>query len=156
MTLNEDFEDLLDALDEAEVEFILVGAHALAAHGVPRATGDIDILIRADKANAQRVLQALLLFGAPVEQHNVSASDFEVEGDVYQMGLPPRRIDLLTQIDGVSFDEAWHRRVQMSYQGRRLPVLGLQDLIRNKRACGRPKDRADLDLLRAAGVDLDS
>lgn len=156
MTLNEDFEDLLDALDEAEVEFILVGAHALAAHGVPRATGDIDILIRADKANAQRVLQALLLFGAPVEQHNVSAGDFEVEGDVYQMGLPPRRIDLLTQIDGVSFDEAWNRRVQLSYHGRRLPVLGLQDLIRNKRACGRPKDRADLDLLRAAGVDLDS
>ncbi|MFK7926580.1 MAG: hypothetical protein AB8H79_00210 [Myxococcota bacterium] len=153
--LNEDFEDLLDALEEASVRYVVVGAHALAAHGVARATADIDILVQAGAANAKRVYDALVTFGAPIEQHGITAQDFEVEGDVYQMGLPPRRIDLLTRIDGVSFEQAWNGRKEVTYAGRRLLVLGLHEFITNKRAAGRPKDLADLELLRAAGVETD-
>lgn len=154
MSLNEDFEDLLDALDEARVRYLIVGAHALAAHGIPRATGDIDILVQAERGNAARVYEALVQFGAPIEQHRITPADFEVEGDVYQMGLPPRRIDLLTRIDGVTFDEAWEGRDVLTYEGRRLAVLSVRDLVRNKRAAGRPKDLADLELLRSVGVDV--
>ncbi|MFT7518427.1 MAG: hypothetical protein ACI9MC_000558 [Kiritimatiellia bacterium] len=155
MKLNEDFEDLLDALEATGVRFLVVGAHALAAHGVPRATSDIDILVQAESANARRVYEALVLFGAPVEQHRITARHFETEGDVYQMGLPPRRVDLLTRIDGVSFEEAWNGREEVLYEGRRLAVLGLHEFIANKRAAGRLKDLADLEMLRAAGVNVD-
>lgn len=152
MRLNEDYEDFLDALEATRARFLVVGAHALAAHGVPRATGDIDILVRADSEKAERVYRALLQFGAPVEQHGITPRDFAVAGDVCQMGLPPRRIDLLTRIDGVDFDQAWNGRATIVYAGRQLPVLGLDALVANKRASGRPKDLADLDLLRAAGL----
>lgn len=104
--LNEDFIDMLASLDEHEVDFIIVGAYALAVHGFPRATGDIDVLVRATTTNSERVFRALIAFGAPVESHGVGKDDFARTGNVYQVGLPPRRIDLLTSISGVSFDEA--------------------------------------------------
>lgn len=145
--LNEDFVDLLRALLAANVEFVIVGAHALAAHGLPRATGDLDVLVRATAENAVRVLEALRTFGAPIAAHGVRAADFEVGDNVYQIGLPPRRIDLLTSISGVSFDEANASRVFVVLEGMTLPVIGLKALVANKRATARPKDIVDADAL---------
>lgn len=149
IALNEDFRDMLEALNHAHVEFLLVGAHALAVHGLPRATGDIDLLVRPTDDNAQRVVAALQMFGAPIEAHGLSAKDFSTQGTVYQLGLPPRRIDLLTEISGVSFDEAWDDRVQASIDGIAVQVIGRRTLLRNKRATARPKDLADAEALEA-------
>lgn len=145
--LNVDFLDLLEALARAEVEFLIVGAHALAAHGIPRATGDLDVWVRPTAQNAVRVVAALEAFGAPLGAHGVTAADFERQGTVYQMGLPPRRIDVLTQISGVSYEEAWPGRVAMAIAGRAVFFLGREALLKNKRAAGRPKDLVDADAL---------
>jgi len=142
--LNEDFEDLLRSFEEAEVEYLIVGAHALAAHGLPRATGDLDCFVRASDENAERVLSALRAFGAPIDQHHVGVRDFSRPGGVYQMGLPPRRIDILTEISGVTFDEAWATRIEAEVDGLTLPMVGRDALVRNKRASGRLKDLADV------------
>lgn len=132
---------------ESGVRFLIVGAHALAVHGVPRATGDLDIFVACDAANAARVFQALLRFGAPLESHGVTPGDFERTGTVYQLGLPPRRIDLLTSISGVGFDDAEASAVVTELDGIRLPILGRRHLIANKLAAGRPKDLVDAELL---------
>ena len=145
--LNDDFRDLLACLGEANVAFVIVGAHALAAHGLPRATGDIDVLVAPNSENAEKVMQALLAFGAPTSAHGVAAADFTILGQVYQLGVPPRRIDLLTSIDGLTFDEAYRTRVEATVSGLKLPFLGRDVLIANKRAAGRPKDLADLAAL---------
>jgi hypothetical protein len=145
--LNEDFVDLLRSLIEAHAEFVIVGAHALAAHGLPRATGDLDVLVEPTPENAERVLDALRNFGAPLAAHGVSRADFETPDNVYQIGLPPRRIDLLTSINGVSFEEARATRIFVDLEGLRLPVLGRAALVKNKRATGRPKDAVDADAL---------
>jgi hypothetical protein len=145
--LNEDFVDLLRAFLTAGVEFIVVGAHALAAHGYPRATGDLDVFVRPSSENAERVLEALREFGAPLEAHGISREDFELTGNVYQIGLPPRRIDLLTSISGVSFEEARDTRILVDLEGMTLPVLGRAALVKNKRATGRAKDIVDADAL---------
>jgi len=149
-TLNEDFKDLLEALLEAEAEFLIVGAHAMAVHGVPRATGDIDILVRPSEANAARVIAALERFGAPLEVHGVSQADFTRADLVYQVGLPPRRIDLLTSISGVTFAEAWASRIEVELEQLRLPVIGKEALLRNKRSTGRKKDEVDAELIAEA------
>jgi hypothetical protein len=145
--LNVDFLDLLDAFSGAGVESIVVGAHALAVQGIARATGDLDVLVRPTPENAERVIQALQVFGAPLAQHGVTVSDFTRPGCVYQMGLPPRRIDVLTHISGVAFDEAWASRKIVAVGGRLVPFLGREALLRNKRAAGRPKDLVDVELL---------
>ncbi len=145
--LNEDFIDLLAELDDAGAEFLIIGAHALAVHGVARATGDLDVFVRRSTENAERVLTALRLFGAPVDAHRLTAGDLNRPGTVYQVGLPPRRIDLLTSIDGCDFEEAWRGRTEVDVQGRRLPFLGRRELEINKRASGRTKDLLDLELL---------
>jgi hypothetical protein len=145
--LNEDFVDLLRALLVARVEFLIVGAHALAAHGIPRATGDLDVLVEPSVENADRVLAALREFGAPLAAHGVTRAAFEVPDNVYQIGLPPRRIDLLTSITGVSFDEARTSRIFVSVEGMTLPMIGRDALVKNKRATARPKDLVDADAL---------
>ena len=145
--LNDDFRDVLGELIEAGVDFVVVGAHALAAHGLPRATGDIDILVRPSPDNAARVVAALTKFGAPLQAHGVGAKDFERPGTVYQMGLPPRRIDVLTEISGVSFERAWDTRVPVEVDGIELPFLGRDALVENKRATGRDKDLVDVKAL---------
>lgn len=150
--LNEDFLDLLTAFREEGVEFLLVGAFALAANGAPRFTGDLDVWVRPDPGNAERVLRGLQRFGAPIAAHGISVDDLGQPGSVYQMGLPPRRIDVLTQIDGVTFDEAWAGRLEARVGSVTLPFLGLRELIRNKRATGRAKDLLDIELLREAGA----
>ena len=150
--LNDDFVDVLDCLQRAAVEFVIVGAHALAAHGIARATGDIDIFVRPSAENATRLLSALADFGAPLAAHQVTERDFSVSGTVYQIGLPPRRIDLLTEISGVSFEEAWTTRLAATVAGMQLAFLGREALIKNKLAAGRDKDLIDAKaLLRAAG-----
>jgi hypothetical protein len=144
---HDDFVDLLEELSRAGCDFVVVGAHALAAHGIARATGDLDVFVRPDGANAVAVVRALQSFGAPLEAHGVSAQDFASPGAVYQLGLPPRRIDLLTQISGVAFDEALHGHV-VAHVGRvSVRCIGLEAMIRNKRAAGRPKDLVDVDAL---------
>ena len=150
--LNPDFVDILVAFAAEEVEFLIVGAFALAVHGAPRFTGDIDLWVRPSGENAHRVRRALATFGAPLTSHGVATSDFAAAGTVYQMGLPPRRIDILTTIDGVNFDDAWKTRVERALNGLVLPFLGLEELVQNKRAAGRAKDLLDIELLRELGV----
>lgn len=148
--LNADFLDMLDALEEAGTSYIVVGAHAMAVHGVPRATGDLDIFVEPSADNAGRVADALRSFGAPLDIHGVGEADFAQPGTVYQLGLPPRRIDLMTAISAVPFREAWESRVEVEVEGRRIPFLGRQSLIANKRASGRTRDLLDIELLREA------
>jgi hypothetical protein len=145
--LNSDFSDVLIALADARADFIVVGAYAMALHGTPRSTGDIDIFVRPDAANAMRVYSALEAFGAPLESAGIAAADFAKEGLVYQIGLPPRRIDILTSISGVPFDEAASDVVEVQLNGRAIRFLGRAALIRNKKASGRPKDLVDVDVL---------
>jgi hypothetical protein len=140
---NADFLDLVDALSAAQVEFLVVGAFALAHHGLVRATSDIDFVVRATPENARSVFEALRAFGAPLASVGVSESDFASPGQTYQMGQKPRRIDILTQLSGVSFDDAWANRVVGEVRGRRVPYIGVNALRTNKLASGRPKDLAD-------------
>ena len=148
--MNEDFHDFLAALIAAGARFVVVGAHALAIHGVPRATGDLDVWIGPGSENADHVWAALSRFGAPLEVIGVTRADLERVDQVIQIGLPPRRIDVLTGISGVTFDEAWPSRVIQEEGGIEIPFLGRADLIRNKQASGRAKDASDLDALRSS------
>jgi hypothetical protein len=148
--MNEDFRELLAALIESETRFLVVGAFALAAHGAPRATGDLDVWVEPTPENARRVLRALQAFGAPLQALGITPADFEAEGQVVQLGLPPRRIDLLTAITGVGFEEAWEHAVVVRVDALDLPVIGREQLIRNKRALGRARDLADIEALEAS------
>ena len=140
--LNPDFRDMLSALCDEGVEFIVVGAYALAAYGSPRATGDIDIWVRATDENAQRVWRALQSFGAPL--FDLSVDDLKKPDIVFQVGVVPRRIDIITSITAVTFDEAWPERKEVEIAGLKFAVLGRNHLIQNKRAVARPKDIADI------------
>ena len=141
-TLPTDFRDMLSALSDVGAEYLVVGAHAMAAHGLPRATGDLDVWVRAERANAERVLQALAAFGAPTA--GLDGADFFEPDGVIQFGVSPYRIDFLTSIDGVAFDEAWPARVELRLAGLTIPVIGRDHLIQNKRATDRPQDRTDV------------
>jgi predicted nucleotidyltransferase len=143
--LTPDFVAMLSALSAEHVEFMLVGAHALAAHGFVRATQDIDILVRPTPENARRVFAALRTFKAPLL--NLVEADLLNPDVIYQVGVEPNRIDLMNDISGVSWDEAWAGRTEIVIEGMHVPVLGLEEFVRNKRASGRPKDRADLILI---------
>ncbi len=143
--MNRDFVEMLSALSAAGVRFLVVGAHALAAHGAPRATGDLDIWVEASRENAARVLEALGRFGAPL--FDLTVDDLCALDTVFQIGLPPSRIDILTGISGVEFDGAWSRRMDVAIGDLTVGTLGRADFITNKRAAGRPKDLLDLELL---------
>jgi predicted nucleotidyltransferase len=145
--VNRDFIDILAALVACRARFLVVGAHALAVHGVPRATGDLDIWLDPAAENAERVWAALGAFGAPLESLDLGQSDLQTPEQVIQIGLPPRRIDLLTAISGVEFDEAWAARVTHSIDGIDVTFLGREELVRNKKASGRYQDLADLESL---------
>lgn len=143
--MNRDFVEMLSALSAAGARFLIVGAHALAAHGAPRATGDLDIWIRATPDNAARVLDALRRFGAAL--FDLTIDDLSKPDTVFQIGLPPSRIDILSSISGVDFDHAWSNRLQITIGDLEIGVIGREDFIANKTAVGRPKDLLDLTLL---------
>jgi hypothetical protein len=143
--LNEDFLDLLSALHVAEARFLVVGAYAVGVHGRPRATKDLDLWVEASDENAAKVFQALREFGAPLG--DLTERDLAVVGTAFKMGEPPRRIDILTQIDGVTFEDAWPRHVDAQFGAVPCTVIGRDDLLANKRASGRPQDLADVDAL---------
>lgn len=145
--LNKDFRDILSAFCEEKVEFMLVGAYALAAHGLPRATGDIDLWIKRSNENAERVWRALKKFGAPLS--DLAKDDLTSSGTVIQLGVTPQRIDILTEITGVEFEQAEPERLIISIEGIQIPVIGRTHLIRNKKAVGRPQDEADVSRLEA-------
>lgn len=140
---------MLSALSEAGAEFLVVGAHALAAHGYPRATGDLDIWVRPTKENAERVWQAIEKYGAP--RRNLALEDFCTSDTVFQIGIAPNRVDILTSIDGVTFDEAWEHRMETAVDKVRFFVLGREQLLKNKLAVRRPKDLADAAWLEESG-----
>lgn len=146
--LNPDFKDMLCAFNAEGVEYLVVGAYAMASHGFPRATGDIDFWIRRTPENADRVLRALVAFGAPTDQ--LSREDLLAPEMIVQFGVEPNRIDLLTSIDGVEFGQAYAGRTVTELDEVTVPFLGLTDLIRNKRATGRDKDAVDAALLEGA------
>jgi hypothetical protein len=143
---NPDYRDILSAFSDEKVEYLLVGAYALAAHGFVRATGHIDLWARPSEENAERIMRALARFGAPVAE--VSVDDFKEPDIVFQMGVAPRRIDILTMIDGVSFDEAWQERKQIVVDGLPIHVISKLHLAKNEESTGRPQDKVDLDWLR--------
>ena len=147
--MSPDFKDLLSAFNAHRVEYLVVGAHALAAHGHVRATGDLDVWIRPEAANAKRVIAALESFGAPL--HDLTETDLIRPGTVFQIGVAPIRIDVLTSIDGVAFEEAWEDRMTAKFVDLPVPVLSARHLIRNKRTVGRPQDLADVHWLEKAG-----
>ena len=141
--MNPDFVDLLRAFVAHDVRFLIVGAYALAVHGRPRATGDLDVWVDATPSNAPRVMHALAEFGAPMAQ--ISEADFSQPGVVYQMGIPPGRIDILTALSGLAFEEAWQGRVRQNVGDVQADFIGREAFIRNKRATGRAKDLGDIE-----------
>jgi hypothetical protein len=145
--LNSDYKDILYALSKENVKFILVGAYALAVHGYPRSTGDIDLWIMPEKSNAEALMRALIRFGAPVDA--ISADDFQVENNVFQIGIAPRRVDIISSLDSLVFGEAFVHSVLIEIDSIPVHVLSIPDLIRNKRAAGRTKDIADAEMLEA-------
>ncbi|HXH60605.1 MAG TPA: hypothetical protein VNI20_04540 [Fimbriimonadaceae bacterium] len=151
MDLNPDWREFFESFEKHEVEFMVVGALALACHGHPRLTGDLDVWIRPTAHNASRVLVALQEFG--VGSLTVSTNDLTSDDAVPQIGYPPRRIDLLTFATGVSFEDAWSRKVTMPFGTLNVPVIGKQDLIVNKRSTGRLQDLADAAALEGEAND---
>ncbi|MEB3222548.1 MAG: hypothetical protein VKS61_10760 [Candidatus Sericytochromatia bacterium] len=144
-----DFVEMLCALSDAGVEYLLVGAHARAVHGTPRATGDLDLWVRRTPENARRMMRALAAFGAPL--HELSEADLLEPELVFQIGVAPNRIDLLTDVSGVTFDDAWPRKTWLRLQGIEVPVIGRDDYLANKRATGRMRDLADVEDVEANG-----
>jgi hypothetical protein len=146
--LNPDFRDMLSAFIEQGVEFLVVGGYAMAAHHLPRATKDLDLWVHPSAENADRVLRALDAFGAP--RHGLTAADLKAQGTIYQVGVPPNRIDVITTVDGVEFADAWVDRSNVEIDGITVPVIGRRALIANKRTVARPQDLVDADLLESA------
>jgi hypothetical protein len=145
MSLSKDFVEFIECLNDRRVDYLLVGAHALAFHGLPRFTKDIDFWVRPTAENAARLLAALAAFG--FDDIGLAPEDFTDTGKVIQLGQPPNRIDLVTSVDGVEFDGAFDRRVESSYKGHPLMVISRKDLIANKQATGREQDLLDVKLL---------
>jgi len=145
MEVQRDFRDLLELLNAHKVEYMIVGAYALAFHGAPRYTGDIDIYVRPDPENAQRVMAALNDFG--FGSTGLTAADFEIGDKVVQLGFPPVRVDIVTSITGVSWEEAVSGKVEGTYGDIRVYYIGREQFISNKRVLGRNKDLADLEAL---------
>ncbi|MFH1092094.1 MAG: hypothetical protein V1742_11055 [Pseudomonadota bacterium] len=145
MELQPDFKELLSWLNEHQVEYLIVGGYALAFHGAPRFTGDLDILINPDPKNAGRVMAALEAFG--FRSAGLSAADFQAPGNVIQLGFPPVRIDIMTSITGVPWPEAFSGRAAGLYGDVPVFFIGRSQLMANKRALGRKRDLADLEAL---------
>jgi hypothetical protein len=145
MILNSDYRDILYALSERKAKFLLVGAYAMAVHGYPRSTMDIDLWIMPDPENASLVLKSLEDFGAPTS--GLSPEDLQKDDLIFQIGVAPRRIDILTSIDALQFVDAFSRSKKIEIDTIPVHILSIPDLITNKRATGRLKDLADVEAL---------
>lgn len=144
--LNQDYREMLSVLSDNNVRFLVVGAYAMAGHGYPRATGDIDIWVEPSEENSEKVCNSLIAFGAPGEFYNKNT--FEEKGIILQIGVAPRRIDILTHIGDVEFREAWDKRKIIEIEGLKIPIIGIDELIRSKLSAGRDKDIADVKKLK--------
>jgi hypothetical protein len=145
MEVQKDFKDLFALFNDHHVEYIIVGSYALAFHGAPRYTGDIDIFVKPDTSNSKKIIDALTKFGFGTL--GLSSSDFEKSDKMIQLGLPPVRVDILTSLTGLSWEKASLGKVNGTYGDIPVHFLGLQELISNKRTLGRKKDLADLEAL---------
>ena len=143
--MNPNFKEILLAFNEHDVDYLIVGAHALAAHGRVRATKDMDVWVRPEQSNAQKVLRALSEFGAPLS--DLTADDLSRKETIFQIGVPPLRIDIITDVDGVEFAEAWPDRVETSFGGVPTFVISRHHLITNKKTAARLQDLADVQQL---------
>ncbi len=146
LMLNEDYKEILQILLESEVKFLIVGAYALGVHGYPRATGDIDIWVEASSRNSKKIYSALLKFGSPMD--DITEKTFEENEIVFQIGVAPRRIDIITHIDGINFIDAYRRKKLVEIDDLRIPFISKADLIKNKESTGREKDLLDARYLR--------
>jgi predicted nucleotidyltransferase len=145
MELERDFKELLELLNSHKVEYLLVGAYALAFHGAPRFTGDLDIFVRSSHENAERIMAALSAFGFGSE--GLSPEDFEKPNQIIQLGVPPVRVDLITSISGVTWEQAMGGSIASDMDGTTVRFIGKNELVMNKRAAGRKKDLADIEAL---------
>lgn len=145
--LPRDYADLLLELSDAGAEFLLVGGWAVILYGHVRATDDMDIFVRPTNENSTRVYDALANFGAPLKAHGLAPNHFAKQGDAYRFGISPLKIEVLTQISGVSFDDALQGAQTFNLEGRSIPYIGRAALIRNKESAGRHKDLADVEVL---------
>jgi hypothetical protein len=143
MTVAKDFEEFFASCNKHKVQYLVVGGYAFAVHAHPRYTGDLDLFVRASEENARRIIDALDEFG--FASPSLTWNDLATPSKVVQIGYPPLRLDLLTSIDGISFDHAWPRRVQSMYGNQPIQVLSKEDLIANKRSSGRKQDLLDLE-----------
>jgi Nucleotidyl transferase of unknown function (DUF2204) len=143
MLLTPNFRDVLSELSDAQADFLVIGAWAMSAYQMRRATGDLDIWVRPSAENAQRVWDALARFGAPLTEYRITLEELSKPGLVFQIGDDPDRIDILTAVDGLLFDEAWQSRETHQIDGVMVPVLSVPHLLKNKKASGRPKDLFD-------------
>ena len=151
MTLAQDFEDFIKLLHRHQVDYMVVGGYALAFHGKPRHTGDLDIWINSSEANAEKLVNAIHEFG--LASLGLTKNDFIQEGYVTQIGYPPLRIDILNTIDGVKFEEAFLNKLQVDVNGTGINYIGLKDFIDNKTASGRSQDIADLKEIKKINKD---
>jgi hypothetical protein len=149
MFVNSDFSDLLRLFNDHSVRYLVIGGYAFIQYAEPRYTKDLDLWISTDSDNAQAVYRALKEFGAPLV--GLSEGDFAEEGFFYQMGVPPVRVDILMGIPGLTFENAWERRVEVDFDGLSVFFVSKSDLLTAKRASGRPQDLLDVDLLSQAG-----
>lgn len=139
------FKELLGIFNNRQVEYLVIGAHAVIFYTVPRYTKDHDVWVNPTEENAHKVYDALIEFGAPLE--GVTPEDFTVPNNVYQMGVTTERIDVIASIAGLDFNECWSRRVDFDYDGVMVHFIAKEDLILNKKKAGRPQDLLDVDKL---------
>jgi len=140
--LNEDYREILQILLRNEVKFLVVGAYAMAAYGYPRATGDFDIWVDTTLENSQRIYKSVSDFGAPLAE--ITERTFTEKGIVFQIGVAPRRIDIITHIDGVEFHNAYQDKEEVEIENMKIPFLSKSNLIKNKKSTGREKDKIDI------------
>jgi hypothetical protein len=143
--LNEDYKEMLRILSGNKAKFLVVGAYAMGAYGYPRATGDFDIWVETSAENSKRIFKSLFEFGAPLS--DITEKTFTEKGIVFQIGVMPRRIDIITHIDGISFKDAYKTRKTIEIEGLKIPFISKQNLIKNKKATGREKDKLDVKYL---------
>jgi len=146
MKLQKDLREFLELLNSHKVEFVVVGGHAVAFHGYPRYTGDIDFFIRPELENARRIIKVMEAFG--FDDISVKLEDFTSRDKIIQLGYPPNRIDLITSISGCDFNEVWDSRIESKLDGVPVSFIGKESLIKNKQASNRGKDLIDVEKLR--------